>query len=230
MLEVYTLLVVLVSFAMLGIGLVGVVWPIRPLGMTTRGQAAGLIACGAGVLIFGITVIGVAVSNSPTAAAVGLFVVLALIGGIVALIGKKRPARTTAVATANPTNVDNLRIPDARQLTSEMNESAINRDGGFISMMEYDANKKSAGVAYILWFFFGMLGAHQFYLKKSASGTAILVLTITSILSMAFVVGFILIIFVAFCVFIDVFLIPGLVRDYNNRLIARFRMHAPIMN
>jgi len=29
--------------------------------------------------------------------------------------------------------------------------------------MQYDNEKKSAGVAYALWFFFGVVGGHRFY-------------------------------------------------------------------
>jgi len=32
-------------------------------------------------------------------------------------------------------------------------------------------NKKSAVVAYLLWFFVGMLGAHRFYLAASEAGS-----------------------------------------------------------
>ena len=49
-------------------------------------------------------------------------------------------------------------------------------------LMQYDANKKSAVVAYLLWFFIGMLGAHRFYLGLPGSGAAILIITILSLL------------------------------------------------
>lgn len=34
----------------------------------------------------------------------------------------------------------------------------------------YEAGRKSAGVAYLLWFFLGTFGAHRFYLKRTMSG------------------------------------------------------------
>ncbi|MEQ8829544.1 MAG: TM2 domain-containing protein [Alphaproteobacteria bacterium] len=37
-------------------------------------------------------------------------------------------------------------------------------------MMQYDAQKKSAGLAYVLWFFAGWLGIHRFYCGKTKSG------------------------------------------------------------
>ena len=39
-----------------------------------------------------------------------------------------------------------------------------------VVLMQYDANKKSAVVAYLLWFFLGMLGAHRFYLSQPGTG------------------------------------------------------------
>lgn len=32
-----------------------------------------------------------------------------------------------------------------------------------VIQMQYDNEKKSAGVAYALWFFFGAIGGHRFY-------------------------------------------------------------------
>ena len=40
-------------------------------------------------------------------------------------------------------------------------------------LMQYDAAKKSAVVAYLLWFFLGGLGVHRFYLGRTGSGIAI---------------------------------------------------------
>lgn len=87
-------------------------------------------------------------------------------------------------------------------------------------MMQFEANKKSTGVAYLLWFFFGMLGAHRFYLGKSGSGAAILVLTLASLVLMLVGIGFITLLIPSLWVLIDLFTIPGMARDYNNRLIG----------
>jgi TM2 domain-containing membrane protein YozV len=62
----------------------------------------------------------------------------------------------------------------------------------------------STGVAYLLWFFLGWISAHRFYLGRPA--TAIL-----QILSYFILIGFIWLL-------IDVFLIPGMVRDKKNEI------------
>eukprot|EP01087_Luapelamoeba_hula_P009642 TRINITY_DN250_c0_g2_i1.p2 TRINITY_DN250_c0_g2~~TRINITY_DN250_c0_g2_i1.p2 ORF type:complete len:130 (-),score=15.62 TRINITY_DN250_c0_g2_i1:19-408(-) len=58
---------------------------------------------------------------------------------------------------------------------------------------------KDVGVAYVLWFFFGLFGVHRFYLDRPCSG---LVWLCTG--------GFFLIGWI-----VDICLIPGMVDDYN---------------
>lgn len=86
-------------------------------------------------------------------------------------------------------------------------------------LMQYEANKKSAGIAYLLWFLFGMFGVHRFYLGRSGSGAAILVLTLLSFFLSFVGIGFLTIFIPAIWVLIDIFLIHGMVHDYNNTLI-----------
>ena len=63
----------------------------------------------------------------------------------------------------------------------------------------------SVGTAYLLWLFFGFLGAHRFYLGKT--GTGFLYLCTAGL--------------AGFGLFFDLFLIPGMVRDANLR--ARYQ-------
>ncbi len=58
--------------------------------------------------------------------------------------------------------------------------------------MLYDANKKSLGVTYLLWFFLSTLGDHRFYMGKTGSAIAILVLTILGALLSVMGVGLIM--------------------------------------
>lgn len=86
------------------------------------------------------------------------------------------------------------------------------------SMMLYEANKKSAGLAFALWFFLGFLGAHRFYMGKIGSGIGMIVLTFFGILTIQ---GPFLIIAAAIWVIVDAFLISGWVRQYNMDLVSK---------
>ena len=79
------------------------------------------------------------------------------------------------------------------------------------ALMLFEANKKTALVAYLLWFFVGALGGHNFYLKRTGVAITQLILSIT-------VVGLVI---TVVWVLVDAFLIPGWVRNQNNLLAAQ---------
>lgn len=68
--------------------------------------------------------------------------------------------------------------------------------------MQYDNEKKSAGVAYALWFFFGVVGGHRFY--AGDTGYA---------LGMLFTLGGL-----GVWALIDVFLIGKRIREVNTEI------------
>jgi TM2 domain-containing membrane protein YozV len=84
--------------------------------------------------------------------------------------------------------------------------------------MLYDANKKSVGVAYLLWFFLGGAGGHRFYAGKTGSAVAILALSILGVLLTFVGVGVFLLAIVGIWVIVDAFLIPGWIRNANTLL------------
>lgn len=92
---------------------------------------------------------------------------------------------------------------------------AMQQQGGLSAdtraLMLFEANKKTALVAYLLWFFLGLFGGHNFYLKRTGVAVAQLILTIT-------VIGMLV---TLIWVFVDAFLIPGWVRNQNNLLAAQ---------
>lgn len=69
----------------------------------------------------------------------------------------------------------------------------------------FEAHRKSTSASYLLWFFLGFLGAHRFYLGRTGSGIAQLLMCLS-------VIG---IIPLAFWWVIDAFRIPDMVRDEN---------------
>jgi len=78
-------------------------------------------------------------------------------------------------------------------------------------LMLYEANKSTALIAYILWFFLGCFGGHNFYLGRTGVAVTQLILSLP-------IVGLVITII---WVLVDAFLIPGWVRRQNNLLAAQ---------
>lgn len=91
------------------------------------------------------------------------------------------------------------------------------------AMMQYDAGKKSALIAYLLWFVFGYVGGHRFYLGRVGSAIVMLVLCGLSTLLSVVALGFIGFFIIGVWWLIDAFLIPGMVASHNRRLIEGLR-------
>jgi TM2 domain-containing membrane protein YozV len=91
----------------------------------------------------------------------------------------------------------------------------INQSGGLSNdtrvLMLFEANKKTALVAYLLWFFLGWFGAHNFYLGRTGVAVAQLILSLT-IIGLTITLVWVL---------VDAFLIPSWVRRENNLLAAQ---------
>jgi len=90
-----------------------------------------------------------------------------------------------------------------------------------VRLMQYDAAKKSAGVAYLLWFFLGSLGVHRFYLGQTGSGVAMLLLCLLSWATTFIVVGFFGLALLGIWWLVDAFLIPGIAARVNMELATR---------
>ncbi|MFQ3622296.1 MAG: NINE protein [Acetobacteraceae bacterium] len=108
-------------------------------------------------------------------------------------------------------------------------QSSLSADA--LAMMQFQSRKKSAGVAYLLWLFLGGLGLHRFYLRRYASGSALILILLLSLL-LLFIPILNLIAAVGFFVLlvwwvIDAALIPGMVRTHNMGLIGQLAVPAP---
>jgi TM2 domain-containing membrane protein YozV len=107
-------------------------------------------------------------------------------------------------------------------------------------MMRYDASKKSTLLAYVIWFFFAAFAGHRFYLRRYQSAVIMLLLWVAGVflITVALVMGasesgesagtLMIIAVIVFMVpviwiFVDLFLIPGIVRRYNNDIIDRLQ-------
>ena len=90
------------------------------------------------------------------------------------------------------------------------------------ALMAFESNKKSAGVAYLLWFFTGGFGGHRFYLGRT--GTAVTQLLLSVIgwpLVFAMGAGLLLLAPLGIWLLVDLFLIPGMIANHNGALMTR---------
>ena len=86
------------------------------------------------------------------------------------------------------------------------------------AMMVFESRKKSIGVAYLIWLFFAGFGAHRFYAGRTASGLAMLLLSVAGWIMVLFFFNFFVLGAYGIWVIVDAFLIPGMISDYNTRL------------
>jgi TM2 domain-containing membrane protein YozV len=77
---------------------------------------------------------------------------------------------------------------------------------------------KSMGASYLLWLFLGGLGGHRFYLGRSGSAVAMVVLTVVGFVLLPVGVGAVPLIAVGIWALVDAFLIPGMVAQHKNKV------------
>jgi TM2 domain-containing membrane protein YozV len=86
------------------------------------------------------------------------------------------------------------------------------------TMMMYDIRKKSMVLAYLLWWFLGTFGAHRFYIGRTGSAVAMLLIMLFSFVMVFIVIGIFGFIAIGIWWLIDAFLIYGMVNEHNLRL------------
>jgi TM2 domain-containing membrane protein YozV len=89
------------------------------------------------------------------------------------------------------------------------------------ALIAFEAGKKSTGLAYVLWFFLGGFGGHRFYIGRTGSAVAILLINIFGWLTIAIGIGVAMLVGLGIWLIVDAFLIPGWVRRHNTMLMAR---------
>ncbi|SMG19086.1 TM2 domain-containing protein [Paenibacillus aquistagni] len=80
---------------------------------------------------------------------------------------------------------------------------------------EVKSQGKNMGIAYVLWFFLGGFGGHRFYMGKTGSGVAQLLLMLASTLLTILLIGVVGFIALGLWVLIDAFFVHKWVTDYN---------------
>ncbi|QOY52490.1 NINE protein [Candidatus Sulfurimonas baltica] len=90
-----------------------------------------------------------------------------------------------------------------------------------IEQMRLEEKKKSAVIAYIMWWFLGLFGAHRFYMGKS-NGATMLIISILSFLTMIIVVGYIGLLAMLVWWVLDAISLHKWVTTYNLELINNY--------
>lgn len=75
---------------------------------------------------------------------------------------------------------------------------------------------KSLLLAYLLWFFFGLIGAHKCYLRQPGLGIVYVLTLIIGLLTTHVFIGFIMLAFLAIAWLADIVLIPARVLVLNT--------------
>jgi TM2 domain-containing membrane protein YozV len=78
---------------------------------------------------------------------------------------------------------------------------------------EMRGRSKSTLVAYVLWFFLGMLGGHRFYLNRK--GWVLLVTFIVGVVLAVVIIGLVILFIEGIFILIDAFRIPGFIAETN---------------
>jgi len=94
-------------------------------------------------------------------------------------------------------------------------------------MMQYDAGKKTALIAYLLWWFLGWLGAHRFYLGQTGIAVGQLVLFFVSLILTFVFVGLLGFVALGIWLIVDAFLIPGVIQRHNQELAQKLSIAMP---
>lgn len=87
-----------------------------------------------------------------------------------------------------------------------------------IAQSEFDTHKKSVAVAYILWFFFGGLGIHRFYIGSTTPAIIMLILFILGWATTFIIIGFVILPALYIWVLIDAFILYSEVNRINLEL------------
>jgi TM2 domain-containing membrane protein YozV len=87
------------------------------------------------------------------------------------------------------------------------------------SVLEYEAQRKSVMVAYVLWFFLWFVAGHRFYAGKPLSAILQLLLHAIGWATAWLLFGYIFLAVWGVWWVIDALLIPGWIRDRNMQIV-----------
>lgn len=100
---------------------------------------------------------------------------------------------------------------DNLALKLDMNEKQLS-----IVQSEMENQKKSIPIAYVLWFFLGIFGAHRLYAGKIGSGIGMFILWAFGTVTLIIYIGALFIFAYSVWWIIDAFLLHGIINNVNQ--------------
>src|SRR5438128_4060757 len=110
--------------------------------------------------------------------------------------------------------------PSILQMNPCAPSSVRQRYAGIHDLLQFEAERKSAGIAFTLCWIFGIFGGHRFYLGRSHAVT-MLVITIVSIPLCLIFVGFAGLLATGVWMVVDLFAVAVWVRADNKVVLSR---------
>jgi TM2 domain-containing membrane protein YozV len=103
-------------------------------------------------------------------------------------------------------------------ITTREREYMSNLQSEMLIEQKVSNAQKSTGVAYLLWFFVGGFGGHRFYLGKTGTAVAQLIITVVGLFTL------IPLIITGIWLLVDAFLIPAIVRENTESVRRQARL------
>lgn len=94
------------------------------------------------------------------------------------------------------------------------------------AQIHFQLHRKDTAAAFLFWFFLGMYGAHRFYMGKTGSAVAMLVITLVSIPLCFVLIGFLTLFAVSIWWIVDAFLICPWINQHNAQLAYATLQHS----
>lgn len=103
-----------------------------------------------------------------------------------------------------------------------MHYNKLTNEEKIVVNSEVSKNGKNIVVAFLLTLFVGTLGIHRLYLNKNGTGIALASMTIVGWLTSWLIVGLIPLAITGTWAFIDLFFVPKMVREDNEKLEEKY--------
>lgn len=123
--------------------------------------------------------------------------------------------------TQNPSKISETKPVETPPPINNATQSAATFSQS--EMIRFEAQKKSAGLAFVLCWLLGNFGAHRFYLEKPHAVTKLVIMLVSIPLVFLFCVGYVGILAMTIWTIVDLFHVSGWVKEYNTNLLTKIQ-------